>query len=109
MGGMALDDAQGKLTSEFDVRFAGQTPYGTARDYVLALEPKQPQAQVKTIVFVVAPDTFDVRESVLTDGQGNVNDLVFSDIRVNTRIPDGTFRWTPPAGVRVIDAGKLGK
>ena len=106
---LAFLTGQGKLTSEFDVRFAGQTPYGTARDYVLALEPKQPQAQVRTILFVVAPDTFDVRESVLTDGQGNVNDLVFSDIRVNTRIPETTFRWSPPAGVRVIDAGKLGK
>ncbi len=27
----------------------------------------------------------------------------------NTRIADATFRWTPPAGIRVIDAGKLGR
>jgi outer membrane lipoprotein carrier protein len=105
---LAFLTGQGKLASEFDVRFAGQTPYGTARDYVLALAPKQPQAQVKTILFVVDPQTFDVRESVLTDAQGNVNDLLFSAIRVNSAVPDATFHWTPPAGVRVIDAAKLG-
>jgi outer membrane lipoprotein-sorting protein len=34
---------------------------------------------------------------------------VFADIRVNTRLPETLFHFTPPAGVRVIDTGKLGK
>lgn len=106
---LAFLTGQGSLTAEFDVTLAGRTPYGGPADYVLSLVPKEPQAQVKSIVFVVDPTTFNVRESVITDAQGNVNDLVFSDIRVNTGIPDATFRFTPPAGVRVIDAGKLGR
>ena len=76
---------------------------------MLSLSPKTPQAQVKTILFVVDPRTYDVRESVITDAQGNVNDLVFADIRVNTKIPDAQFKFTPPAGTRVIDTAKLGK
>jgi outer membrane lipoprotein carrier protein len=100
---------KGKLANEFDITAAGKTSYGVAGDHVLSLSPKTPQAQVKTIVFVVDPRTFDVRESVITDAQGNVNDLVFSDIRVNTKIPDATFKFTPPAGTRVIDTAKLGK
>jgi outer membrane lipoprotein carrier protein len=106
---LAFLTGQGKLTSEFDVTFAGKTPYGTARDVVLSLSPRTPQAQVKTILFVVDPATFNVRESVITDGQGNVNDLLFSDIRVNTGVPDATFHWAPPPGVRLIDAAKLGR
>ena len=35
--------------------------------------------------------------------------MVFSDIKVGTGLPDSTFRWTPPAGVRVIDTAKLGR
>ena len=97
---------KGKLATEFDITFAGNKP---GADYVLALSPKTPQAQVKTIQFVVDPRTFDVRESVITDGQGNVNDLTFADIRVNTRVPDAVFKFTPPAGTRVIDTAKLGK
>ena len=100
---------KGKLATEFDITFAPKTPYGGAGDHVLSLSPKTPQAQVKTILFVVDPRTFDVRESVITDGQGNVNDLVFADIRVNTRVPDALFKFTPPAGTRVIDTAKLGK
>jgi outer membrane lipoprotein carrier protein len=100
---------KGKLTTEFDISFAGKTPYGGAGEHVLSLSPKTPQAQVKTILFIVDPRTFDVRESVITDAQGNVNDLVFADIRVNTKVPDAVFHFTPPAGTRVIDTAKLGK
>jgi outer membrane lipoprotein carrier protein len=107
---LAFLAGQGKLAAEFDITSADpKSPYGTPRDYVLSLSPKAPQAQVKTIVFVVEPKTFDVRESVITDQQGNVNDLLFSDIKTNTAIPDSTFRWAPPAGVRLIDTAKLGR
>ena len=67
------------------------------------------EPQVKSLLFIVDPKTFDVRESVITDGQGNVNDLTFADIRTNTRLPDSDFRWSPPSGVRVIDTAKLGR
>jgi outer membrane lipoprotein-sorting protein len=76
---------------------------------VLSLHPRQAQAQVKEITFVVDADSFLVRESVLVDGQGNVNDMLFSDIKIGSGLPDSTFRWSPPAGTRVIDTAKLGK
>ena len=100
---------KGKLATEFDIVFASKSSYGGPGDYLLSLSPKAPQAQIKALLFVVDPRTFDVRESVITDGQGNVNDLVFADIRVNTRVPDALFKFTPPAGTRVIDTAKLGK
>ena len=100
---------KGKLATEFDIVFASKSSYGGPGDYLLSLSPKAPQGQIKAILFVVDPRTFDVRESVITDGQGNVNDLVFADIRVNTRVPDALFKFTPPAGTRVIDTAKLGK
>jgi len=107
---LAFLAGQGKLSAEFDITLAdAKTLYGTPGDYRLSLSPKTPQAQVKTILFVVDPKTFDVRESVITDQQANINDLLFSDIRTNTNLPDATFRWAPPAGVRLIDAAKLGR
>jgi outer membrane lipoprotein carrier protein len=97
---------KGKLADEFDIALAGKT---VTESYTLLLSPKKPQAQVKKIVFSVDPRTFDVRESEITDAQGNVNHIGFSDIRVNTRLPESLFKFTPPAGVRVIDTAKLGK
>jgi outer membrane lipoprotein carrier protein len=106
---LAFLTGKGKLSEEFDMSFAQRSPYGTPRDYVLALRPKQAQPQVKEITFVVDPDTFHVMETVIVDGQGNVNDLTFSDIKVGSGLPDSTFHWTPPPGVRVIDTAKLGR
>jgi outer membrane lipoprotein carrier protein len=106
---LAFLTGKGRLSDEFDIAFATDTTYGTARDYRLALHPKQAQPQVKELTFVVDPDTFQVRETVLVDGQGNINDMLFADIKVSTGLPDSLFRWTPPAGVRVIDTCKLGR
>jgi outer membrane lipoprotein carrier protein len=106
---LAFLTGKGKLAAEFDIASAAGAPYGGPGDYVLALSPKAAEPQVKSIVFVVDPNTFDVRESVITDGQGNTNDLTFADIRTNARVPDSEFHFAPPAGVRVIDTAKLGR
>ena len=104
---LAFLTGKGKLATEFDITLRRQDRRtAAAGDYVLSLSPKTPQAQVKTILFVVDPRTFDVRESVITDAQGNVNDLVFADIRVNTRVPDAAVQVHAPAGTRVIDTGE---
>jgi outer membrane lipoprotein carrier protein len=106
---LAFLTGKGKLAAEFDIARPEKTAYGLAGDYLLALAPKVAEPQVKSILFVVDPITFDVRESVITDGQGNVNDLTFADIRMGSHIPDAQFHFSPPAGVRVIDTAKLGK
>jgi outer membrane lipoprotein carrier protein len=104
---LAFLTGKGKLAAEFDISFAKDARVGSPGDYVLALSPKQPQSTVKAIRFVVDPTTFQVRQSMITDGQGNTNDLLFTDIRINTKLGDGTFRWAPPTGTRVIDAAKM--
>jgi outer membrane lipoprotein carrier protein len=106
---LAFLTGKGKLAAEFDISAVAKSPYGTPGDYLLSLSPKVAEPQVKSILFVVDPKTFDVRESVITDGQGNTNDLTFADIKTNTRLPESEFHFTPPAGVRVIDTAKLGK
>jgi outer membrane lipoprotein carrier protein len=99
---------KGKLVDEFDVTFA-KDEHGRPGDIHLALSPKQPQSAYKSILFVVDPKEFLVRESVLVDSQGNTNHFVFDDLEVNGKVSDALFKWTPPAGVRVVDTGQLGK
>jgi outer membrane lipoprotein carrier protein len=100
---------KGKITDEFEVSFSSDMRYGGADDYRLQLGPRQPQSTYKTIIFVVDGKEFTVRESVLVDQQGNVNHFTFSELKINDKIPDALFKWTPPDGVRVIDTGKLSK
>ncbi|HEX3697689.1 MAG TPA: outer membrane lipoprotein chaperone LolA [Polyangia bacterium] len=105
---LAFLTGKGKLAAEFDISFAEKPAYGSARDYVLRLQPKHAQPQLQTMMFVVDPDSFHVRESILVDGQGNVNDMQFADVKINGGVADAIFRWSPPAGVRIIDTGKMG-
>jgi len=98
---------KGKITDEFDVAFAKDASHGHPGDFCLALSPKQPQSSYKSILFIVDPKEFLVRESILVDSQGNTNHFTFDDLEVNTKIADSVFKWTPPAGVRVVDTGQM--
>ncbi len=102
---------KGKLGDEFEITLANKLPAGSsaATDYLLSLKPKQPQGQYKAIYFVVDPDSYLVKRSVLIDAQGVVNEITFSDAKVNTKLGDALFKWSPPPGIKVVDAGKLGK
>jgi outer membrane lipoprotein carrier protein len=100
---------KGRITDEFEVTASTDARYGRPEDYQLALRPKQPQSTYKSILFVVDGREFTVRESVLVDQQNNVNHFVFADLKINAKVSDALFRWNPPAGVRVIDTGNMGK
>lgn len=106
---------KGKITDEFEVEFAkppkdgrSKTP-GRPGDIRLSLSPKQPQSAYKSIIFVVDPKEYLVRESVLVDAQGNTNHFVFDDLQVNVKMADSLFRWSPPSGVRVVDTDRIGR
>ena len=100
---------KGKITDEFEVSFAKDKSHGRPGDHRLALSPKQPQSAYKSILFIVDPKEFLVRESVLVDAQGNTNHFVFDGLEVNAKVADSVFKWSPPAGVRVVDTGQMGK
>jgi len=108
-GALAFLLGKGKLTDEFEITPAGEIAYGNKVDYRLSLKPKQPQATYKSIYFIVDAKTFYVTESVLVNAQGDINDITFSDVKVNTQVPDTLFKFKVPDGVRTIDTGKLNK
>ena len=108
-GALAFLMGRGRIADEFEVTWSNDTRFGRPDDYRLSLRPKQPQSTYKSIVFVVDASDFSVRESVLVDQQGNANHFVFSELKINAKVSDEVFRWSPPAGVRVIDTGKMGK
>jgi outer membrane lipoprotein carrier protein len=108
-GALSFLIGKGKLTDEFDISLAGEIAYGSKTDYRLSLKPKQPQGTYKSIYFIVDAKSFYVTESVLVNAQGDINDITFSDLKVNTKVADSVFKWVLPAGVRMIDAGKMSK
>lgn len=100
---------KGKLTDEFEATLAGKLPYGGPNDHKLQLKPKKPQSAYQAIYFVVDPVSFLVKESILINAQGDINAFAFTDAKVDSKVPDDTFKWAPPPGVRIIEGAKPSK
>ena len=47
-----------------------------------------------------------MKESILINAQGDINAFAFTDAKVDSKVPDDTFKWTAPPGVRVIEGAK---
>ena len=71
----------------------------TGEGGTLVLRPRTPDARVDTVTLTAGPDG-EVTRTRVVDGQGNVNDIAFEEIRTNTGIPDARFEIELPAGVR---------
>src|SRR3954454_13785876 len=66
----------------------------------LELTPLKPTPGVQKLVFVVGKDG-QVLASVVTNSQGDINQIVFSDPKVNQGLPDSLFHFVPPKGAYV--------
>jgi len=72
---------------------------------VISLVPKQGVSlpYQRALIWVDAADSL-VRRVEISEGSGAVRRITLDHLRINTPIPASAFRFTPPAGVRVVDA-----
>jgi outer membrane lipoprotein carrier protein len=90
---------KGDLLKEFSPR-AVPVPEGLPAGEGLELTPLKPAAGVQKLLFVVGKGG-QVLASVVTNPQGDVNQIVFSDARVDQGLPDSLFQFAPPKGAYV--------
>jgi len=90
---------KGKLLDRFAVRTVAR-PEDLPAGEAIELLPRKASADVQKLLFVVGKDG-QVLASVLTNGQGDVNQLIFSDVKVNSRLPDSLFHFEPPRDTHV--------
>ncbi|MFA5939928.1 MAG: outer membrane lipoprotein chaperone LolA [Sinimarinibacterium sp.] len=67
----------------------------------LVLEPRTADADFRRVELWLQPDGAPVRMR-LHDPLGGVSDIHFTDVQRNARIDPAMFRFTPPAGVEVV-------
>jgi outer membrane lipoprotein carrier protein len=95
---------KGDLLKEFKARKVarpGDVP-GLPPGDAVELVPREPQPSIHKLLFIVGKDG-RVLASLVTDSQDNLNRLVFHDVKLNGRLPDSLFRFTPPQGANVSD------
>jgi len=69
---------------------------------VIQMFPKR-KSDLSELVMEVDPKTFLIRRLVMKHSDGQTRDFQFSNIRTDSTLPDSLFKFTPPAGVRVLE------
>jgi outer membrane lipoprotein carrier protein len=90
---------KGELLKEFSPKVV-PVPKGLPAGDGLELLPTKPVAGVQKLLFVVAKDG-QVLASVLTNPQGDVNQIVFTDSKVDQGLEKSRFHFEPPKGAYV--------
>ncbi|HZR08269.1 MAG TPA: outer membrane lipoprotein carrier protein LolA [Myxococcales bacterium] len=90
---------KGDLLKEFAPR-AVAVPAGLPKGDGLELTPLKPTPGVQKLLFVVGKDG-QVLASVVTNSQSDVNQIVFSEAKIDQGLPDSLFQFAPPQGAYV--------
>lgn len=90
---------QGDLLKDFKPEKPGAVE-GLPKGDLLALVPKKPLAGVERLLFVVGKDG-QVLASVVTNPQGDVNQIVFTEPKVDQGLAADLFHFEPPKGTFV--------
>ena len=71
-------------------------------DHRLVLRPKDKMTSVKTLIFTVDGESFNIKKSVLTDLYENVTTVRLSDFKINNGLKNSLFEFIPPEGVDIV-------
>ena len=91
----------------FAVSYVRADTVGTRPADVLALVPRQNTnlPYQRALIWVDQADSL-VRRVEISEGSGAVRRVTLDHLRVNTALPASSFKFTPPAGTRVVDASQ---
>jgi outer membrane lipoprotein carrier protein len=89
---------EGKLREQFNISWFDGV-FGEKTDHHLLLLPKDNNSVFARLILVVDPKTSRVKQSVVVDPTGNVNQFLFSELKFNVGKAGGvapaTFQYTP--------------
>jgi outer membrane lipoprotein carrier protein len=89
----------------FTITFQRSEPVGSRMADVLRFVPKEPaNAPYRRVDIWVDRQDALPRQVEISEVSGAVRRITFDRLRANTSIPARMFTFTPPAGVRVVDA-----
>jgi outer membrane lipoprotein carrier protein len=98
---LAFLTGKGDLAKEFNLEMfdAGEKFKG---GYVLKATPKVATNLYNYVMFYVDAQSWQVRRVLIVDAQDNRNRFDFDKPKVNEKVDDSKFKWSPPAGVSVV-------
>ena len=91
----------------FTITDAGTTTMSGQLTRVLTLTPKRNDAAFRKATVWLDPKDGTLRQFETVDGMGLQRRIRLHDLKVNVPVSAASFRFTPPAGVRVVDQASL--
>jgi outer membrane lipoprotein carrier protein len=88
-----------------DFRLAWQSPPDMGVNYVIKLEPRQPQPELKTLILTINSQTYVVENLEFSNSLGEVTSFAFSRTTLGVKQPPHFFTFTPPPGVQIVREG----
>ncbi|MDA8125446.1 MAG: outer membrane lipoprotein carrier protein LolA [Deltaproteobacteria bacterium] len=92
----------GKLSEDFQIRFAKDAPIDDEGNYHLVLTAKEAGAGIDKLYLTISGKNFQIIQARFNDALGNTTRLRFSDIRLNTGVSDKFFTFKTPEGVEEV-------
>ena len=86
---------------KYEVEYGGTESVGGTDAHVVVLRPKARAAFVQATVWIESARLL-IRRVEIREENGSVRTIALDNIEVDPVVPEGTFTFTPPPGVRVI-------
>jgi outer membrane lipoprotein carrier protein len=107
-----LVDPMGQILSApagtYDIADEGAASVGGRPTHAIMLTPRSRNALFTRATLWIDDSNGLVRKLESTEPSGLVRKITVKSVRTNVAIPRSTFRFTPPANVRVIDGSGMG-
>ncbi len=93
---------QAKLGEDFEIKTLGKEGELT----VLQLFPYEPTPEMVEAVIGIDEKSMLIKKASIIDFYGNINTLLFNEIKTNVKLAKDTFDFTPPEGIDVEENKK---
>jgi outer membrane lipoprotein carrier protein len=92
-----------KPAERYEAKYLREDKVGSRAVDVVELTPAVPDLPFERAVIWLDRQDGLPRRLEITERSGALRTLTLSDLRVNRRVPDSTFEFKVPSGVRVVD------
>ena len=99
----------GKTKLEKELKGLSLAPDRTpakAGDTVLRGVPKGMEDRISEVLLEISP-AFQIDRIVIQEVDGSTTDFRFANVQENVTVADSLFRFTPPAGVEIIEESQI--
>ena len=102
-----LLNGKASLKRDFFVQLVASKKEEDKDRLVLELTPKVTQSNLNKVMLKVDKRTFQIYQTEVYDLFDNLTRITFSQMKMNTNLPDSLFVFVPPPGVEVLTPPKI--